>query len=752
MTVKLVTKRDGSLEDFDINKVMKWELWACADLKKSIDWQDILIKAKEQFRDKMSTQDIQLKLIDECNSRKSHDHSLVAGRLYAAYIAKKIHGDPYPTVKSLHATLAAKKLMRVMNYTDKEYEEVEALIDHTKNFEMTYIQVKQLTGPYSLVDRATNTKFETPQFIFMRKAMALSEDEPNRMEHVAKFYKYFSGMKISSPTPNYVNLGTQHNGYISCCLYTVADNAKSLAIGDHIAYTMTYMSAGIGGFINSRSIGDRVRSGTIEHQGKLPYMKSVSSAVKANLQNGRGGAATQYFSVYDPEATDLIYLQNPRTPISKQNRDIHFAMQMNDSFIEKVFKGEQMFSYNVYTAPELMRLMFTGSKELFKAEYDRLESDTTFKKTYTDAKTLALNALRQCHEVATLYQINMDEVNRHTPFKDPIHSSNLCMEIVQPTKPYYDMMDLYSSEPHERGEISLCALAGIVPSNVSDEEYEDVAYYALLMIDKCIHMNSYVFPHLEYTAKSRMNAGVGIIGLAYDLAKRNLGYSTKEGLHYIHKVAELHAYSLIKASLRLGKEKGNAPWMHKTKWPEGWLPIDTYKKTVDEGMDFKNLCDWESLRAEVIANKGIRNSCLISYQPTESSSKATGLPNGIYPVRSLYSKKTSLSTAYDFVVKDSDRIGNQYELAYNVPTKNLLHAYGVVQKFTDQTISADVYSDRVKTPELKASKLLDELYHMYKYGVKTRYYTNSLTTKSLGLEDVDDSDSVKGCVGGVCTL
>lgn len=749
MTVKFVTKRNGRLEAFDIDKVLRWELWACKGIKSLIDWQDILIKAKEQFTESMSTQQIQFKLIEECNNRRTHAHSLVAGRLYAAYVAKKIHGEPYPTVKKLHQDLIAKGYMVALDYTDEEYAQVESLIDHNKNFNLTYIQVRQLAGKYSLTDRSQDVQFETPQFVFMRMAMALSEDEPDKMAHVAKFYKYFSEFKIGAPTPNYVNLGTPHNGYISCCLYTTNDTAASLAVGDHIAYTMTYMSAGIGGFINTRSIDDKIKGGVMMHMGKLPYMRAAAAAVNANRQNSRGGAATEYFSVYDPEALELIYLQNPRTPIAKQNRDIHFAMQFNDTFVEKVFKNEKIFSFNTYTAPELMSLMFKGDKVAFKKEYDRLDVDPSFIKKYSSAKELAISAVKQSHEVATLYHINMDEVNRHTPFKDPIYSGNLCLEIVQPTKGYESIMDLYSTEPHERGEVSLCALAGIVQDNVPDNEYEDVAYYALLMVDKCIHKNSYVFPHLAYTAKSRMNAGVGIIGLSYDMAKRNLKYSSKEGLQHIHKVAERHMYCLIKASIRLGKEKGNAPWMHKTKWPEGWLPIDTYKKTVDEGMDFKYLCDWESVRSELIANGGMRFSCLASYQPTESSSKAVGRPNGMYPIKAIYLMKTDGGTAVDFVATESDVLASQYEIAYDIPINWLFHGYGVVQKFTDQTISADVYSDRTKSPELKASKLLDELYYMYKYGVKTRYYTTSKTTKGLGLEDVADD---RGCASGVCTL
>lgn len=750
MTVQYITKRNGDLQKFDINKVLQWELWACWDIKEHIDWRDIILKVKSQFRDKMSTQEIQLKLIDECNSRQTWLHGIVAGRLYAAYISKKIHGSPYPTVKELQDKLVAQGYMRDMGYSDQEYAVIEKMIDHSKNYNLNYIQVYQLVNKYSLSDRVSKVVFETPQFIFMRMAMDLSAGEPDRLTHVRNFYQYLSDFKLNAPTPNYLNLGTNHNGYISCCLYTTGDTAESLAVGDHIAYTMTYMSAGIGGFLNTRSINDQVKNGAIKHMGKLPYFTSVGAAVNANTQGGRGGACTQYFSVYDPEVTDIVYLQNPRTPITKQNRSIHFAIQLNDFFIEKVYNKEKIFTFNTYTAPELHEAIFSSDNLRFKQLYQEKENDPKFKKTYIDAEQLAVTALRQCHEVATLYAFNASEVNRHTPFKDPIKQSNLCLEIVQPTKPYMNMQDLYSTEKHDRGEISLCGLGGIIPSNIkSDEEYEKVAYYALLMIDICIHKNHYVFPHLEYTGKSRLNAAVGMIGVAYDLAKNGLTYTSKEGLQYLHWLGERHSYSLIKASIRLGKERGNAAWMNKTKWPEGWLPIDTYKKDVDEGMDFTYRYDWEKLRSELIENKGMRFSALVAHMPTESSSKTSGLPNGVYPVRAVYLKKTDGSAAIDYIVKDSDTIADKYDIAWGHTPEQQMRYYGVIQKFTDQTISADIYSDRTDKPELKSSRLLDELFWMYKFGVKTRYYTNSKTTKGLKLEDMTDE---RGCSGGSCTL
>lgn len=751
MQIQHVLKRNGELEKFDINKVLRWELWACDGYKAYVDWRDIIIKVKDQLYDKMTTQEIQLKLIDECNNRRTWIHSLIAGRLYAAYITKKIYPEVTPTLKELHTKLYSLSIMEKLNYTDDEYKFLDTIISHSKDHALSYGQINQLVNKYSLADRVNKVQYETPQFIYMRMAMALCEDESeDKIEKVKKFYKYLSENKLNAPTPNYMNLGTKHNGYISCCLYTTKDTAESLGVGDHIAYTMTYLSAGIGGYLNIRSIGDKVKGGVIKHTGKTPYFKAVGAVVNSTSQGGRGGSATQYFMCYDPEVIDIIYLQNPRTPLAKQNRDLHFAMQFNSFFVEKVHKNEDIFTFNTFTAPDLVDAFFSSDKKRFKEIYTKYENDSSFKKNYISAREIAINAVKQAHEVATLYFFNVDEANRHTPFKDKIYQSNLCAEVFQPTKPYSNIMDLYSTEPHENGEISLCALAGIVPSFIeNDEEYEDVAYYALLMIDKCIHKNKYLFPHLEYTAKSRMNAGVGLIGIAHDLAKRGFNYTSQDGLKYIHFLAERHMYSLIKASLKLGKERGNAKWMHKTKWPEGWLPIDTYNKEIDTIADFEYKFDWEKLRQEVIDNGGLRNSVLSAQMPTESSSRVTSVPNGVYPVRDIYLKKTDANNAIDYVARDSDTLHDKYQLAWTLTPEEICKFYGVIQKFTDQGISADFYSNRKDNPELKASRLLDEFFYMYKYGLKSRYYTNSLTTKSLKLEDINDD---KGCPGGFCTL
>jgi ribonucleoside-diphosphate reductase alpha chain len=313
------------------------------------------------------------------------------------------------------------------------------------------------------------------------------------------------------------------------------------------------------------------------------------------------------------------------------------------------------------------------------------------------------------------------------------------------------MTDLYSSEDHGRGEVSTCSLAAISVCNIdTDEEYEEATYYALKMIDKCIHLSDYPLPHMAVTVKSRLNAGVGMIGLATCLARAGYTYSSKEGKQLIHDLAERHAYFVIKSSLRLGKELGNAPWINRTKWPSGWLPIDTYKKTVDQIIPSNYKYDWESLRKEIIDNGGIRNSSLMTHMPTESSSKASGVPNGVYPIRGSSLKKKDGSNVIDWCATDSDLLEGKYDIAWNIPTKDMIECYAIIQKFTDQAISADFYRDRSSNLDITDEEMISDYLHMVKFGMKTRYYQNSLTSNQE--EVLNETEFKAGCDSGACSL
>ena len=795
--IKTIIKRNGRKEAFEASKLNYWSKWACENLEDRVDWSSVVMEAVKNMPEEVSSDDLQNALIKCCVENQTWPYSLMAGKLLSSTLQKKLYGYTMPTVRELCKTLASKGLMKKLDYTYAEYDEIEKFIDHTRDFYMAHFQIEYIMSKYSIQNKKTKEYCETPQYTYMRMALALAEDEPKdtRLTHIKNWYDHFSLGRISAPTPNYNNLGTLHNGFASCCVYTSNDSAPSLAAGDHIAYTMTYMSAGIGGFLNTRTLNDPIKNGLFLHQGKRPYFKSVAGAVLANKQGSRGGACTQHYSCFDPEAATIAQLQNPRSTEANKNRDIHFSFLSNRLFAKKVAKNENIFTFTSYSAPDLFKAFFDGNQDKFESLYEQYENNPNFFKNYVNARQLAMTALQQSYEVGTHYLVNIDEMNRHTPFLEPIYSSNLCQEIALPTAPFSSVKELYSEEdcgyieyedfdsfdghtirlPYSTKvtnslgnktyagalvegkdvkriisvkptpEVALCSLGAIVISNISsDEEYMSACYYALKMVNKCIERANYALPNIGYTAKKRYNAGIGILGLAHYLAKKGLTYTSKEGLEEIHRVAERHAYCLIRQSLAISKESGKAEWMHKTKWPQGWLPIDTYKKNVDKIVNIPLQYDWEALRKEIIDNKGIAHSSLIAFMPTESSSKPTGVPNGLYPIRELSIKKSDETNLIDWVARDGDILEEYYQSAWDISTEDLIKVYAVIQKFTDQGISADLYEDRSKNIEVEDTKMIKDYLDMIRYGMKSRYYQNSR------ISNVESTSKSNVCTSGAC--
>ncbi len=790
--IESVTKRDGRIEPFTPSKLNGWGEWAAKAIGPEMDWSSVVLETVTDMPAQVSTADLQQRLIKTCLRQDTWAYNRMAGRLYAALMHKDVHGVFMPTVLQLHRRLQKLGYMEYLDYSDAEYERVEKLIDHERDFEYAHYQLHTHLTKYAIADRVKGKIYETPQFIYMRMAMALAVDQPHerRMTDVAKFYEHLSKNRINAPTPNHINLGTPLRGYASCCLYTTDDTARSIAVGNHIAYTMTYMSAGIGSHMGIRSLNDPVRGGVIRHQGKLPYLRAVVSEVKSSLQNGRGGACTSYFNIFDPEVETLLRLKNPMSTADRKIRGMDYSWGGNRLFARKVARNEDIFLFNCYTAPDLYDALYSDDEARFEQLYEKYENNALFKKHTVNARDLLITACNEWNETGRIYEHNVYEMNHHTPFKDKIFSSNLCSEIDLPTAPYNHITEIYQAgdvsfvefededgqrhkiasegkqiqtgrgalypEELEAGdsvqgvvverilhrsspEVATCNLAGIVVGNIeSDAQYEEVAYYALLMIDKCIHLAEYELPHIGYTSKARLNAGVGILGLAHLMAQNHQLYTTPEGKQFIHQAAERHYYYLVKASLRLGQELGNAPWMHKTKWPQGWLPLDTYNRNVDQIAPFQNRYDWEALRQQIVANGGIRNSVLAAHMPTETSANASGTTNGVYPIRELTLIKTDNQRVNYWAAPDGEHLAEWYQSAWDVPAKDLTEAYAIIQKWTDQGISADFYRKVIGDTFIESTEMIRNYLFRVKLGLKSKYYMNQKT--SAGFKHLDEAE------------
>jgi ribonucleoside-diphosphate reductase alpha chain len=803
--IKEMIKFDGTSEPFTAEKPTKWGKWAARKLGNRVDWASIVVDAVNECPPVLSTQEFQEKLIDVTLRGESWAHYLMAGKLYAPLIMKKTFGATVPTIRELHLKLAEMGYMYLLDYSEAEYAELEKIIAHKKDQTYPHFRSEYIYKKYALQNRmgAERNVFETPQFVYMRMAMALAEEQPRdrRMQDAVKFYEHLSDGRINAPTPNYVNLGTPLRGFASCCIYSNEDTAASIGIGLHIAYTMTYMSAGCGTHLNTRSLGDAVRGGMIKHQGKLPYIKATKAMVEANLQNGRGGADTLTWSMFDPENETLLQLQNPMSVEEKQIRGIDYSVTVSKFIARFAGKKGKLFKFNSFTAPDLYDAFYSADFPRFEALYDKYEQDPMFVKDYFNARELVLVALTEALETGRYYLTWADEMNRHTPFYDPIFASNLCQEIMLHQRGYAHMMDLYATDSvgfiklttednnriqlaapdkvyvnrcapegaavgrqgrkviaaielqpgeefrtvedgltykvksvdeikHEP-EVAMCNIGAVVPANIeSDEQWAEVTYYTLLMIDICIHKAEYELPHIGYTTKARMNAGVGLMGVATWMAKNNLKFSTQEGKDALFHLDETHMYHLITQSIKLGQERGNAEWMHRTRWPEGYLPQDSANQNVLELITVAPKRDWAPVRQALIDNNGMRFSCVNSHMPGESSSKAAGQPNGRYPVRDVVMTKTDNGIVSRWAAPEGDLWGDRYECAWDIHFTHQIDSYAIGQYWTDQGMSADLWRRLPQGETVGSTELLEGFFRMTKYGLKSRYYYNTLTTEA----------------------
>lgn len=748
--IKEIIKRNKTTEIFDANKLNGWGEWASNNLGKYVNWADIVLTAVSTLPEKCSSVLLQDTLIDACLQKRTWSYNRMAGRLYVAKLTKDIFStDKHPTLKELHTQMAKDSILfdGFMNsFSDEEYEELNSVIDHSKDLTYPHYAIDRIIKKYSLQNRQTGKLYETPQFVYMRIAMRMAMNKKNRMKHIKKFYELYSDNVINVPTPYFTNSGTSKNAFASCCLYTTKDEVKSLHTGDVISYAMTYSSAGIGGYIQSRSVNDPVRGGIIQHQGKLPYYRAAVAAVKANLQNGRGGAITLTYSCYDPEIIAIQKLKNQLTPQEEQIRGADYSMTFNEFFARKAGKNEEVHLFSMKDAPEIYDSMHISTED-FEKIYNKAVKEKRYH-SVVNARDILVRALMESVGTGRHYWHYATAVNQHTPFKEPIKQSNLCQEIELPTFPYNDIPELYYTDEQldeiysnggNIGEVAMCSLAGIVVPNIkSEEHYKEAAYYSLLMIHTAIHESDYPFNQIAYTAKARNSAGVAMIGLAHHLAKLKVDYTSQKGRNEIHKAAERHYWHLVNASLEMSKEYGNAKWINKTKWPEGWTPLETYSKNVDELVTTDYQYDWKELSERIKANGGIHNSVLATQLPSESSSVASGTTNGIYPIRRIALTKTNDSEVTYYIAPDSEKLEKYYQIAFDIPTPELNKAYAIIQKFTDQGMSCDDFKRIVGDTKLESKELLQDFFSAIKYKQKSRYYVNEETSEEINLGDEEE--------------
>jgi len=747
-----VTKRDGTREPLDINKFHKVAMHACEGLS-GVSVSDLEIKTHIQFYNGIKTGDIQETLIKAAADLIDEDHpnyQYVAGRLINYQLRKEVYGKYEPERLWQHyenvfdAGYYDKELGT--KYWPEEWIELGNYIDHTRDDLLTYAAMEQFRGKYLIRNRVTNKFYETPQMAFMLIAMTLFQNyKKDRLKWVKELYDAISTFDISLPTPIMAGVRSPQRQFSSCVLIETDDsldsiNATSSAI---VKYVSQKAGIGIGGG-RIRAVGSPIRNGDASHTGVIPFWKHFQSAVKSCSQGGvRGGAATLYYPLWHYEVEDLLVLKNNKGTEDNRIRHLDYGVQFNKVMYERLLSGGNITLFSPGDVPDLYEAFYT-SVDTFRELYERAERNTKLRKKTIPAIDLFSAFVTERKDTGRIYLMNVDHANEHGSFTEaaPIKMSNLCCEITLPTTPLKDIHD-------ESGEISLCTLAAINWGRIKKpSDFEKPCTIAVRALDALLDYQDYPVRAAAIGTRNRRPLGIGIINFAYWLARNDTNYSNPD-LDLVHEYAEAWSYYLIKASVDLAEEVGACPLDHETKYGHGYMPIDTYKKDVDELVAPNYKMPWSILASRALST-GIRNSTLMALMPAETSAQISNSTNGIEPPRALVSIKQSKDGVLKQVVPGIQKLKNKYELLWDQKSpEGYLKIMAVLQKFIDQAISVNTsYNPRhYEDEKIPMSEMIKHLLMHYKYGGKTLYYFNTFDgageieePKPLAQGQVDDED------------
>ena len=637
-----VQKRDGRIEPLDLDKMHLMVEEACEGLA-GVSASQVEMNSGIQFYDGITTAEIQEILIRAASDLIDLDHpnyQYVAARLLLFSVRKQIYGKTRE-LPDLENHIYACVNNRVYDgdiytkYSKEEITKVNSYIDHSRDFLFTYAGLRQVVDKYLVQDRSSGGVYETPQFMYIMVALTMFAEYPKetRLSYVKRYYDAISRHKLNIPTPIMAGVRTPLRQYASCVLVDVDDTLDSIFTSDMAIGRYVAQRAGIG--INAgriRGINSKIRGGEVQHTGVVPFLKKFESTVRCCTQNGiRGEPATVHFPIWHQEIEDIIVLKNNKGTEDNRVRKLDYSIQLSKLFYERFIQDGDISLFSPHDVPGLYDAFGT---DRFDDLYTRYESDGSIPRKTIGAQQLIMDLLKERAETGRIYIMNIDHCNSHSSFKDKIEMSNLCQEITLPTYPLQHIDE-------ENGEIALCILSAVNVGKIrSDEELEELCDLAVRGLEELIDHQEYPVPAAERATKARRSLGIGFIGLAHYLAKLGFNYDSQEAWDAVHGLSESFQYYLLKSSNELAKEKGWCDDFGRTKYADGILPIDTYKKDVDEISSQKLAHDWESLR-ESISTHGLRHSTLSAQMPSESSSVVSNATNGIEPPRDFLSIKKS---------------------------------------------------------------------------------------------------------------
>jgi ribonucleoside-diphosphate reductase alpha chain len=733
-----VVKRNGERVPLDISKIQRQVANACRGID-NVSPSMIEIKAQIELHDGMTTETIDelllkamVDLIDESENPEINNvnYQTVAGRQKVSMLRKEVYGTYTPPTlysivkNNVESGMYTRELLEW--YTEEEWNIIDLFIDHGKDENYTFAAIAQLSEKYLVQNRATGQIFETPQIRYAIAAATAFHSEPKdkRLKYVKEYYECASDGHFTLATPVLAGLGTTTKQFSSCVLISSDDTLDSIFAAGEMMAKYASKRAGIGLEIGRiRPLGAPIRNGEIKHTGMIPFLKKWFADLRSCSQGGiRNASCTVTFPIWHYQFEDLIVLKNNQGTEETRVRQMDYSVVLNAMFWNRYKRGEMITLFDPHDVPDLYDAFYKGSEE-FETLYTNYEKHPTIKKKRISADEIFKNGiLKERTDTGRIYLVNIDNVINQGPFDttlDPIYQSNLCQEILLPTRPFQRIED-------PDGRIALCTLGSINWGAFRNpQEMRKACRVLVRSLSNLLNYQDFLSIQSKLANTDFEPLGVGITNLAYWHARRSFKYGTPDALAEVKRWMEHQAYYLTETSVELAQERGPCLRSEHTYYGRGVFPWERRAKGVNELTDFTPSMDWEPLR-ERMKKYGIRNATLMAVAPVESSSVVLNSTNGIEMPMELISVKESKAGSFVQVVPEYRRLKNRYQLMWEqTDCVDYLKTSAVLAAYIDQSLSTNTfYSPRhFRDGKVPGTLIAKNLMLAYKWGLKTMYYS-----------------------------
>jgi ribonucleoside-diphosphate reductase alpha chain len=768
-----VVKRSGEVVPLDISKIQRQVAHDCKGID-NVSPSMVEIKSQIELHDGISTETIDelllkamVNLIDETENPEINNvnYQYVAGRQKVSMLRKSVYGTYtppplYDIVKTnVDAGMYTSELLDW--YTKDEWDIIDLFLDHSKDENYTYAAIAQLAEKYLVQNRATGQIYESPQVRYAVAAATAFHNEPKdkRLKYVKEYYECASEGHFTLATPVLAGLGTTTKQFSSCVLITSDDTLDSIFAAGEMMAKYASKRAGIGLEIGRiRPLGAPIRNGEIKHTGMIPFLKKWFGDLRSCSQGGvRNASCTVTFPVWHYQFEDLIVLKNNQGTEETRVRQMDYSVVVNKMFFNRFAKNENITLFDPHDVPDLYEAYYKDSEE-FEKLYTMYENKRGIKKKVLPAVEIFKNGiLKERTDTGRIYLVFIDNVINQGPFDtklDPIYQSNLCQEILLPTKPFQRIED-------EAGRIALCTLGSVNWGAFrTPQEMRKACRVLVRSLSNLLSYQDFLSVQSKLANLDFEPLGVGITNLAYWHAKRSFRYGEPEALAEVKRWMEHQAYYLTETSVELAQERGACQRSQHTFYGQGIFPWERRAEGVNELTDFSPSMDWESLR-EKLLKYGIRNATLMAVAPVESSSVVLNSTNGIEMPMELISVKESKAGSFVQVVPEYKRLKNRYQMMWDQKDCiEYLKTAAVLAVYIDQSLSTNTFYNPAYFAEGKVPGTLiaKNLMLAYKWGIKTIYYSliNKVGSKAALQEDniipfvkqdvIEDEEYCESCV------